>query len=111
MVIHKQDPFMEVKVMVEHIYSCSTRWKSNRNIWWTHYIRTCIGYGTVIAQLRIVILDDEDNLQIYGPYGTELYDGASTFTMYKSMFGYHREYWDGLGVFYVPWGACGSSCN
>jgi hypothetical protein len=70
-------------------------------------------YGTVITQLRLLIVDGEDSLQIYGPYGTKLHDGASTFAVYgdiKSMFGYHRQYLDGLGVYYVPWGICGSPC-
>ena len=37
---------------------------------------------------------------------------SSTLSVYgdiKSIFEYHRDYLDGLGVFYVPWGVCGSS--
>ena len=71
------------------------------------------GYGLVISHLRILVLDAGEELQIYGPFGSKLYTNPSTFAVYgdiKSIFGYHRHYLDGLGAFYVPWGACGSPC-
>ena len=70
-------------------------------------------YGPVISQLRMLVLDAGMELQIYGPYGTAEHIASSTFAVYgdiKSIFGYHRQYLDGLGAFYVPWGACGSPC-
>lgn len=70
-------------------------------------------YGLVISQLRILVLDGEQHLQIYGPFGSALYDRSGTFAVYgniKSIFGYHRHYLDGLGVYYEPWGVCGSPC-
>jgi hypothetical protein len=72
-----------------------------------------ITYGLVISQLRILVMDDEGRLQIYGPFGTQLHIDPSTFAVHgdiKSLFGYHRHYLDGLGVFYEPWGECGSPC-
>ena len=71
-------------------------------------------YGTVLTQLRILIFDSDDTLQIYGPYGSYVHQGSSTFAVYgdiKSIFGYHRQYLDGLGVYYEPWGVCGSPCK
>ena len=77
-------------------------------------ITTRTSYGTVITQLRILVLDNEEHLQIYGPFGSVMSNGASTFAVYgniKSIFGYHSEYINGLGVFYEPWGVCGSPCD
>ena len=72
------------------------------------------GYGLVITQLRILVLDSADNLEIYGPFGSALHAQSGTFAVYgdiKSLFGYHRHYLDGIGVYYEPWGACGSPCD
>ena len=69
---------------------------------------------TVITQLRVLILDCGENLQIYGPYGSQFQNGASTFAVYgdiKSLFGYHGHHLNGLGVYYEPWGICGSPCK
>ena len=71
-------------------------------------------YGLVISQLRILVLTAEENIQIYGPFGRDLYAGSGTFAVYgdiKSIFGYHRHFLDGLGAFYEPWGVCGSPCG
>jgi hypothetical protein len=71
-------------------------------------------YGLVITQLRILVLDDEERLQIYGPFGYRLFADASTFAVYgniKSIFGYHRRFLDGVGVFYEAVGACGIPCT
>ena len=70
-------------------------------------------YGRVITQLRVVALNSNNNLQIYGPYGTEMYDDSYTFAVYgdiKSILGYHRAYLDGLGVYYESWGTCTTPC-
>ena len=70
-------------------------------------------YGVVITQLRILVLDENENLQIYGPFGTVFYDNPGTFAVYgdiKSIFGYHGHFLNGLGVYYEPWGVCGSPC-
>ena len=72
------------------------------------------GRGTVITQLRVVILDGKNNVHIYGPYGTLMNAGSSTFAVYgdiKSLFGYHRKYLEGLGAYYESWGDCDSPCN
>ena len=72
------------------------------------------GRGTVITQLRVVILDGKNNIHIYGPYGTLMNAGSSTFAVYgdiKSLFGYHRDYLEGLGAYYESWGDCDSPCN
>ena len=75
---------------------------------------THINYGTVLTQLWILIMDSDYTLEIYGPYGSYVHQGSSTFAVYgdiKSIFGYHRQYLDGLGVYYEPWGICGSPCE
>jgi hypothetical protein len=75
---------------------------------------TCNDYGTAITQLRILILDSENNLEINGPYGYETWDYTSTFAVFgniKSLFGYYRKHLNGLGVFYEPWGVCGCPCK
>jgi hypothetical protein len=71
------------------------------------------GYGLLISQLRIVVMDGEQQLQIHGPFGSFLHRNPRTFAVYgdiKSFCGYHRFYLDGLGAFYEPWGECGSPC-
>jgi hypothetical protein len=68
----------------------------------------------VITQLRILVLDGGQQPLIYGPYGSDPATTASTFVVIgdiKSIFGYYREYLDGLGFFYVPWGVCGGLCT
>ena len=70
-------------------------------------------YGTVITQLRILVLDAEEHLQIYGPFGSGFELLPGTFAVYgdiRSIFGYNGIYLNGLGVFYEPWGLCGSPC-
>ena len=70
-------------------------------------------YGPVITQLRILVLDAENNLQVYGPFGRHLDNSLGTFAVYgdiKSVFGNHGRYLNGLGVYYEPWGACGGPC-
>ena len=70
-------------------------------------------YGIVITQLRILVLDAEEHLQIYGPFGSGFDRSPGTFAVYgdiKSIFGYHGIHLNGLGVFYEPWGVCGSPC-
>ena len=42
-------------------------------------------YGTAITQLRILILDSENNLEIYGPYGYETWDYTSTFAVFGNI--------------------------
>jgi hypothetical protein len=77
-------------------------------------ITSYYGYSAVITQLRIVVLDSNNNVQIYGPYGTEVNNGASSFAVYgdiKSLFGYSGSLLNGLGVYYESWGACTSPCN
>ena len=69
--------------------------------------------GTVISQLRVAVLDNNNVLQIFGPYGTNLNDGSGTFAVLgdiKSFFGYSGQYLDGLGVYYEAWGPCTTPC-
>ena len=71
------------------------------------------GYGLCVTHLRILVLDGNYELQIYGPFGSGI-NHPSTFAVYgdiKSIFGYHGAYLNGIGVFYEPWGACGSPCD
>ena len=71
-------------------------------------------YKTVITQLRLLVLDAEANLQIYGPFGSQFYLSPSTFAVYggqiMSIFGYHGRFLHGIGVYYKPWGACSTTC-
>ena len=59
---------------------------------------------TAIAQLRIIVLNNSSDVQIYGPFGAKGY--SSTFAMYgdiKSLFGYYGSFAvHGLGVYYEP---------
>ena len=74
--------------------------------------------GLTISHLRILVLDAEQQIRIYGPFGSWLSNNPGTFAVYgniKSFFGYYRQhqnkqYISGLGVFYEPWGVCGSPC-
>ena len=75
-------------------------------------------YGTVIKQLRILVLDGNDHLQIYGPFGSEIEEhqrqSTKTFAVYgeiKSLFGYYAKHLNGLGAYYEPWGDCLSPCD
>ena len=73
-----------------------------------------LNYGSVITQLRILVLNAGGQPLIYGPYGTHSATAASTFIVLgdiKSIFGYHRHFLDGLGFFYVPLGGCESLCG
>ena len=72
-------------------------------------------YGTAITQLSIVILDADNSIRVYGPYGSKMDTGSSTFAIYgdiRSLFGSRSYYLEGLGAFYVTWGGCSDSpCN
>ena len=60
-----------------------------------------IPYGTVITQLRIIVLKSSSDVRMYGPFGTDTESG--TFAVYgdiKSLFGYYDLYVNGLGVYY-----------
>ena len=76
-------------------------------------VTTFYTYGTVITQLRVVVLNSNNNVQIYGPFGTEIYTQPSVFAVYgdiKSIFGYHGDFLNGLGVYYESWGTCTTPC-
>ena len=72
-------------------------------------------YGRLISQLRILVLDPVGRLEVYGPFGTDLYSFPESFAVYgniKSIFGFHRQYLDGLGFNYEQWGGnCPSPCG
>ena len=75
-------------------------------------VRNLQGYGLVITQLRILVSDAAGNVALHGPFGTDFYDGVSTFSVFgdiKSIFGNYRQYLDGLGVFFEPLGVCATS--
>ena len=53
-------------------------------------------------------MDGNNNIRIhvYGPYGTQMNAGSSTFAVYgdiKSLFEYHRQYLEGLGAYHESW--------
>ena len=76
-------------------------------------ITTLNTYGVVITQLRIIVLDAEETVHIYGPFGSGFDQSPGTFAVYgdiKSIFGYHGSYLNGLGVYYEPWGDCAGPC-
>ena len=71
-------------------------------------------YGEGITQLRVLVLDSTQKLFVYGPYGLASFANGGSFAVIgdiKSIYGYYGEFYNGLGVYYEPWGGCGSPCN